>query len=1046
MTPCTIPFYFEGGEMKKFENLEKGTVNEVEEKQILKWKEMDILNKTIENRKDCENFVFYDGPAYANGFPGVHHMLAKILKDAVCKYKTMKGFKVDRKVGWDTHGLPTEVNVEKLLGFKDKKDIEEYGVEKFNAECKRNVRMNEKEFVRLTDRMGQFIDTDNAYITFKNEYIESEWWILKQFFDAGLVYHSHKILPYCPRCGTELSTHEVAEGYKEIDVNSVIVPFKIKNSDEYFLVWTTTPWTLIANVALCVNPDEEYVKVESMGYKFILAHALCDKVLGEDYKVLETFKGKDLENTEYEQLMPFLKPEGKAFYVTCDNYVTMDDGTGVVHIAPAYGADDNNVCRRYNIPMLNPVDLSGCYTEGPWKGRHVTDSELEIEIIKWLKENDKLFKKIKISHNYPHCWRCKSPLIYMAKPAWYIKVSEYRDKMVEANKQVNWYPDYVGEKRFGNWLLNAQDWGISRSRYWGCPIPLWTCECGHMEMIGSIDELVNKSIEKINHDIDLHKPYVDNVHIKCEKCGKAMNRIPDVIDVWFDSGAVPFAQYHYPFENKEYFETHFPADFIAEGLDQTRGWFYSLMAISVFLTGKAPYKNVLVNDLLLDKNGQKMHKSKGNAVEPFTIIEKYGADAVRWYMLYTSPVWTPLKFDEDGVKDVSSKFINTLKNTYTFFEMYANTDNVDPREFEVTYENLEDIDKWLLSKYNNLVKTVTLNMDKYDLNKVVHLIQDFVCDDLSNWYIRRNRRRFWGSELDNSKKAVYKTTYEVLVGLCKMICPIAPFISEEIYTKLTDEESVNLSDYPVCDESMINESLEEKMDLVIELISYARNIREEAKIKVRQPISEVIFEEKYKEKIGEFESLFKEELNVKNVNWTNDLSKYLTITYKPNFKEVGKVFGSDIKAFGEYLNNITEDDSKKLESGELTIKLNDKEYEVTPNYVIKTINSKDGYKAVMLNYKTVIINTALDKDLINEGIAREIVSKVQNLRKTSGFDIADRIDMIYNASKEVVDAINEFKEYIMDEVLALTLEESDMAETEFKINDYDMKVSIKQVK
>ena len=1046
MTPCTIPFYFEGGEMKKFENLEKGTVNEVEEKQILKWKEMDILNKTIENRKDCENFVFYDGPAYANGFPGVHHMLAKILKDAVCKYKTMKGFKVDRKVGWDTHGLPTEVNVEKLLGFKDKKDIEEYGVEKFNAECKRNVRMNEKEFVRLTDRMGQFIDTDNAYITFKNEYIESEWWILKQFFDAGLVYHSHKILPYCPRCGTELSTHEVAEGYKEIDVNSVIVPFKIKNSDEYFLVWTTTPWTLIANVALCVNPDEEYVKVESMGYKFILAHALCDKVLGEDYKVLETFKGKDLENTEYEQLMPFLKPEGKAFYVTCDNYVTMEDGTGVVHIAPAYGADDNNVCRRYNIPMLNPVDLSGCYTEGPWKGRHVTDSELEIEIIKWLKENDKLFKKIKISHNYPHCWRCKSPLIYMAKPAWYIKVSEYRDKMVEANKQVNWYPDYVGEKRFGNWLLNAQDWGISRSRYWGCPIPLWTCECGHMEMIGSIDELVNKSIEKIDHDIDLHKPYVDNVHIKCEKCGKAMNRIPDVIDVWFDSGAVPFAQYHYPFENKEYFETHFPADFIAEGLDQTRGWFYSLMAISVFLTGKAPYKNVLVNDLLLDKNGQKMHKSKGNAVEPFTIIEKYGADAVRWYMLYTSPVWTPLKFDEDGVKDVSSKFINTLKNTYTFFEMYANTDNVDPREFEVTYENLEDIDKWLLSKYNNLVKAVTLNMDKYDLNKVVHLIQDFVCDDLSNWYIRRNRRRFWGSELDNSKKAVYKTTYEILVGLCKMISPIAPFISEEIYTKLTGEESVNLSDYPVCDESMINESLEEKMDLVIELISYARNIREEAKIKVRQPISEVIFEEKYKEKIGEFESLFKEELNVKNVNWTNDLSKYLTVTYKPNFKEVGKVFGSDIKAFGEYLNNITEDDSKKLESGELTIKLNDKEYEVTPNYVIKTINSKDGYKAVMLNYKTVIINTALDKDLINEGIAREIVSKVQNLRKTSGFDIADRIDMIYNASKEVVDAINEFKEYIMDEVLALTLEESDMAETEFKINDYDMKVSIKQVK
>ena len=565
-------------------------------------------------------------------------------------------------------------------------------------------------------------------------------------------------------------------------------------------------------------------------------------------------------------------------------------------------------------------------------------------------------------------------------------------------------------------------------------------------MIGSIDELVEKSIEKIDRTIDLHKPYVDNVHIKCPDCGKEMTRIPDVVDVWFDSGAVPFAQYHYPFENKEYFESHFPADFIAEGLDQTRGWFYSLIAISVFLTGKAPYKNVLVNDLLLDKYGQKMHKSRGNAVEPFTILDKYGADATRWYMLYTSPVWTPLKFDEDGIKDINSKFINTLKNTYTFFEMYANTDEVDPRTFEVKYKDLEDIDKWLLSKYNNLVKNVTTNMDKYDLNKVVHLIQDFVCDDLSNWYIRRNRRRFWGSELDNSKKAVYKTTYDVLVGLCKMIAPIAPFISEEIYTKLTGELSVNLSDYPVCDEKLINEKLEEKMDLVIELISYTRNIREEAKIKVRQPIKEVIFEEKYKELVGEFESLFKEELNVKEVNWTNDLSKYLTVTYKPNFKEVGALFGSNIKAFGEYLNNISEDDSKKLENDALTINLNGTDYNVDTSYVLKSINATEGYKAVMLNYKTAIINTTLDQDLINEGIAREIVSKVQNLRKTSGFDISDRIDMKYNGPKEIVDAVNEFKSYIMDEVLALTLNEDESASEELKINDYDMKVSIKQVK
>ena len=1026
--------------MKKFENLEKGNVKDIEQKQIDKWKEQDILNKTIENRKDNENFVFYDGPAYANGFPGVHHMLAKILKDAICKYKTMKGYRVDRVVGWDTHGLPTEVNVEKLLGFKDKKDIENYGVEKFNEECKKNVRTNEKEFVRLTERMGQFIDTKNAYITFKNDYIESEWYILKRFFDEGLVYHSHKILPYCPRCGTELSTHEVADGYKEVDVNSVILPFKVKDKDEYFLVWTTTPWTLLANVALCVNPNEDYVKVESKGYKFILASALADKVLGEDYKVLETFKGKSLEYTKYDQLMPFLKPEGEAFYVTCDTYVTMEDGTGVVHIAPAYGADDNEVCRRYNIPMLNPVNLEGKYTDGPWEGRLVTDSELEIEIIKYLKENDKLFKKIKITHNYPHCWRCKSPLIYMAKPAWYIKVTAYKDKLVEANKQVNWYPDYVGEKRFGNWLENVQDWGISRSRYWGCPIPLWTCSCGHKEMIGSIDELVEKSIEDIDKTIDLHKPYVDNVHIKCKECGNVMSRIPDVIDVWFDSGVVPFAQYHYPFENKEYFEKHFPADFIAEGLDQTRGWFYSLIAVSVFLTGKAPYKNVLVNDLLLDKYGQKMHKSRGNAVEPFTILDKYGADATRWYMLYTSPVWTPLKFDEDGIKEVNSKFINTLKNTYTFFEMYANTDEVDPRSFEVDYKDLEEIDKWLLSKYNNLIKNVTTYMDKYDLNKVVHLIQDFVCDDLSNWYIRRNRRRFWGSTLDNSKKAVYKVTYDVLCGLCKMISPIAPFISEEIYTKLTLEDSVNLSDYPVCNEEYINNELEDKMDTVIDLITIARNLREEAKIKVRQPIQEVIIEGKYKDKIESFTSLIEEEINVKNVVFASNMDEYITVKYKPNFKEVGKLFGSNLGKFTEFLNNISKEDSEKLENGTLKIEL-DKETEILPSYVLRNIEAKEGYKAVMLNYKTVVLNTNLTNDLINEGLAREIVSMIQNLRKTLDFDISDRINTVYNSDPKVEEAIKQYEQYIKDETLSLTITKGEAKEL-VKINDYDMYISI----
>ena len=1028
--------------MKKFESLNKGNPFEVEKKISDFWEEVDILNKSIELRDKKENFVFYDGPAYANGFPGVHHMLAKILKDAFCKYKTMRGFRVERKVGWDTHGLPTEVNVEKKLGFKDKKDIEDYGVEKFNAECKKNVRLNEKEFVRLTDRMGQFIDTKNPYITFSNEFIESEWWILKQFHDAGLVYHSHKIIQYCHRCGTELYTHEVADGYKEVSVNSVIVPFKLVGKDEYFLVWTTTPWTLMANVALCVNPDEEYVKCESMGYKFILAKKLAESVLGEEYTVLETYVGKDLERVEYEQLMPFMETDKKGFYVTCDNYVTMEDGTGIVHIAPAFGADDNAVGQRYDLPFLQPVGLDGKYTCGPWEGRLVTDEELEIEIIKYLKENDKLFKKVKFNHNYPHCWRCKSPLIYMAKPAWYIKVTEFKDKIIAANKEVNWYPDYVGEKRFANWLENLQDWGISRSRYWGCPIPLWTCECGHTHMVGSIEELVNLSLEDINSDIDLHKPYVDDVHIKCDKCGKTMTRIPDVIDVWFDSGAVPFAQYHYPFENKEYFESRFPADFIAEGLDQTRGWFYSLIVISVFLTGKAPYKNVLVNDLLLDKYGQKMHKSRGNAVEPFAILDEYGADAARWYMVYTSPVWTPLKFDVDGVKEVNSKFFNTLKNTYTFFEMYANTDGVDPREFEVDYKDLEDIDKWLLSKYNNLVIKVTEQMEAYDLNKVTHLIQDFVCDELSNWYIRRNRRRFWGSKLDNSKKAVYKTTYDVLVGICKLIAPICPFISEEMYQKLTGEESVHLTDYPKATKKFINEKLEEKMDLVIELISSARNIREDSKIKVRQPISEVIFEGKYEKLLKDFEDLFKEELNVKNVIWENDMSKYVSVEYKPNFKEVGKLLGSNMSKFAEYLKNITEEDVKVFESGNLHLEFDGIDYLIEPNFVIKTIKAQDGFNAVMLNYKVVAINTVLDQDLINEGIAREIVSKIQNLRKTSGFDIADRIDVKFNGPKEVMDAIKHYKKYIMNEVLAVSFEEDSKANEEMKINEYTMNISI----
>ena len=1031
--------------MKEFESLRNKNAEENEKELVEYWKKHEILKKSIENRNENDNFVFYDGPATANGNPGLHHMVAKFLKDTFCKYETMKGHRVIRKIGWDTHGLPVEVQVEKELKFDGKKDIEKYGIEKFNQKCRESVWTNVDAFNKLTNEMGQLIDLEHPYITYDNNYIETEWYILKKFFDEGMFYEGVKIVPWCPRCGTGLASHEVAQGYENESTNTVIVPFKKKDSDEYFLVWTTTPWTLIANVALCVNPNEDYVTVSSKGYKFILAEKLVSQVMGEDYEIIDKYKGSTLEHTEYEQLMPFIDVKDNAFFVTCDEYVTTEDGTGVVHIAPAFGQDDANVGKKYKLAYINPVGEDGKYTEGPWKGEFVFDTNLPI--IKWLKENDKLFKKIKVEHDYPHCWRCHSPLIYYSRPSYYLEVTKIKDKIIEANKTVNWFPSFVGEKRFGNWLENLNDWAISRNRYWGTPLPLWRCECGHMEMIGSREELAEKATTKVDaKTIDLHRPYVDDIHIKCPDCGKEMTRCEEVIDCWFDSGSMPFAQYHYPFENKELWESQFPADFISEGIDQTRGWFYSLLVIGVFLTGKSPYKNVLVNELLLDKNGQKMHKSKGNSIEPFSLIHKYGADPIRWYIAYASPVWTPLKFDEDGIKEVNSKLFSTLKNTYTFFEMYANADKLTTKDFDISNDKLEQIDYWLLSKYNSLVKNVTANMDKYDLNKTVHLIQDFVCDDLSNWYIRRNRRRFWESELTDSKKAVYKTTYDVLVGICKLIAPISPFLSEEIYQKLTGEESVHLSDYPVCDESLINKTLEEKMDLVIELISYTRNIREEAKIKVRQPIKEVIFEEKYKELIGEFESLFKEELNVKEVSWTKDLSNYLTVTYKPNFKVVGSLLGSNIKAFTEFLNNISSEDAVLLEQGKLTIKLNDTEYNIDQTYVLKTINGKDGYKAVMLNYKTVIINTKLDQKLINEGIAREIVSKVQNLRKTSGFDISDRIEMKYMSSKEIEDAIEEYKDYIMDEVLALSLTKDESATEELKINDYTMKVSIKQVK
>ena len=1033
--------------MKKFKELDTRSVNEVDNDILKYWDSIDILKRSIETRNEKDNFVFYDGPIYANAMPGLHHLYGKNIKDAFCKYYTMNGKRVLRKIGLDTHGLPIEVNVEKKLGFHSKLDIENFGIDKFNLECKKATDTNVSDVCRLTHMMGQFIDTKNPYITCSNDYIESEWWILKKFADAGLLYHTNKVLPYCTRCGTELSANEVAQEYKEISVNTVYVKFKLKKEDTYVLVWTTTPWTLIANVALCVNPEEEYIKVKSDGVNYIVASMLADKVLTSEYEIIETYKGKDLEYLEYEQLIPELSVDEKAFYITCDTYVTMTDGTGIVHIAPAFGVDDSNVAKKYDLPVLNPVGTDGKYKEGPWKDRIVYESELEIDIIKYLAGNNLLYKKEKIKHNYPHCWRCKTPLLYYAKPAWYIKTTAYKDKIIEANKKVNWYPNFVGEKRFANWLENLVDWCISRNRYWGAPLPVWTCECGHIHTVGSIDELIELSIEKLDRDeIDLHRPYVDNIHIKCSKCGKPMTRVKDVLDVWFDSGSMPYAQYHYPFENKELFKNQFPADFISEGIDQTRGWFYVLLVISTFISGQSAFKNVLVNDLLLDAEGKKMSKSKGNVIEPFSTLEKYGSDIVRFYLLYVSPVWTPLKFDMKGLSEVHSKFFNPLKNTYNFFVMYANTDGVDPREYSVDFKDRDEIDRWLLSKYNRLIKNVVNSFNEYDLNKVTKYLSEFVSEDLSNWYIRRNRKRFWGSALDISKKSVYLTTYEVLVGLSKLLAPISPFLSEEIYRNLTGLESVHLADYPICNSEYIDEELENRMDLVIDFISMGRNSRDEAKIKVRQPIQDVIIDSKYKNIIGDMEELIKEELNVKEVKYIDDMSEYMNISYRPNYREAGKYFGSDIKAFADYLNNITSDDISKLNNGNLKIKLNENEYDVTLNLVDVRISSKDGYDVVTSDDKAIILNTDLTYDLICEGLARETVSKIQQIRKNNGYDIVDRINIYYSSNDEYAKNISNYIDFIKDETLAINVNREDKIDTEISINDYVVGIRLEVVK
>ncbi|AFA47645.1 isoleucine--tRNA ligase [Acetobacterium woodii] len=1029
--------------MAQFKTLSEGKIGEREDIISKQWEAMNLLQKTIDNREGKENFVFYEGPPTANGRPGIHHVLARTLKDTVCKYKVMDGYRVLRKGGWDTHGLPVEIEVEKQLGLSSKPEIEAYGIDKFNEKCKESVFNYESQWKEMSRKMGYFIDMEDPYITLDNNYIESVWWILDKFNKEGFLYEGHKIMPYCPRCGTGLASHEVAQGYQEIKSNTVVVAFKRKDADEYFLVWTTTPWTLAANVALAVHPEADYIKARSKDTVYICAKVLAPKLLGDDYEILAEMKGSALEYVEYDQLMPFVKPDKKAFFVTCADYVTTEDGTGIVHIAPAFGEDDYKVGRQYSLPVLQPVAEDGKYTDTPWKGQFVMDADLDI--IKWLKAEGKLFKKEKMLHNYPHCWRCKTPLLYYAKPSWYLEMTKIKDRLIENNNGVEWYPDFVGEKRFGNWLENLNDWAISRTRYWGTPLPVWRCdECGKLETVGSRKELIDRAVEDIDESIELHRPYVDDVHFVCPDCGKTMTRVKDVIDCWFDSGSMPFAQYHYPFENKERWEEQFPADFICEGIDQTRGWFYSLLAISSFVTGKAPYKKVLVNDLILDAEGQKMSKTKGNTVNPFELFEEYGADALRWYLLYVSPAWTPTRFDVKGIKEVQSKFFNTLKNTYHFFALYANTDNIDPREFFIPYAQRPEIDAWILSKYNRLIKEVRAEMEVFDLTKAVKKIQNFVNEDLSNWYIRRNRRRFWGTELTDDKKAVYNTTWEVLEGVVRLCAPFAPYITEELYQKLTDGVSVHLADYPTANEELILDAIEAPMDLVRELVSLGRGAREEAQIKVRQPLSKIIVDGKYRETLGDLCVLIEEELNIKAVVFEDNLGDFMNYTLKPDFKVAGPVLGKNVKLLGKALASVEASEVvAKLEAdNSFVIELDGESLELRKDFIDIRISAKEGFNVQMFNNKFIILDTSLDQDLLDEGCAREFVSRIQQLRKSNGYEVMDRIDISYSSDEAMDRAIAIYTDFIKTETLADEITIKTGAGEVFNLNGHDTGIEL----
>ena len=986
------------------------------------WEENRIFEKSVEERKDDPTYTFYDGPPTANGKPHIGHLQTRSFKDLFPRFHTMKGEMVPRKAGWDTHGLPVELEVEKLLHINGKDQIEAYGIAPFIEKCKESVWKYKGMWEDFSKDVGFWADMEHPYVTYDNSFIESEWWALKQIWDKGLLYKGFKIVPYCPRCGTPLSSHEVAQGYKDVKERSAIAKFKVKGEEAFILAWTTTPWTLPSNVALCVNANEDYVKVESKGETYYLAAALCDTVLGEgEYAVLETYKGADLEGKEYEPLFDFVSPKEKCWYVVCDDYVTLTDGTGIVHIAPAFGEDDAKVGRKYGLPLVQLVDGKGQMTaETKWPGVFCKDADPKI--LQDLEERGLLFSAPKFEHSYPFCWRCDTPLIYYARESWYIKMTEVKDQLIRNNNTVKWYPESIGKGRFGDWLENVQDWAVSRNRYWGTPLNIWECECGHRHAVGSIAELKELS-HNCPEDIELHRPYVDQVTIPCPHCGKEMHRVPEVIDCWFDSGAMPFAQHHYPFENKELFESQFPADFISEAVDQTRGWFYSLLAISTLLFDKAPFKNVLVQGLVQDENGQKMSKSKGNAVDPMEALQKFGADPLRWYFYTNSAPWLPSRFHEKAVVEGQKKFFSTLWNTYAFFVMYANIVNFDPTQHRLEDCKLTVMDKWLLSRLNTTVKAVDDNLSAYKVPEAARALQDFV-DEMSNWYVRRSRPRFWAQAESDDRTAAFMTLYTALVSTAKVAAPMVPFMSEEIYRNLvcsvdkSAPESVHLCLYPAYEESRVDKQLEAEMDEVLQVVTLGRAARNLSNLKNRQPLQALYTDAN--SGLGQlYTDIIKQELNVKDVQFLTDMSQFTAYTFKPQLKLLGKKLGKRLNDARQALQELDGSAAKKEldATGVLKLSLPDGDIELTAEELLIETAQKEGYTSVSDRGVTVVLDTALTEELIREGFVREIISKLQTMRKEAGFNVTDHIQVYCQGSEKVQQVLEENQEAILHDVL-----------------------------